>query len=237
MWAVIDLESTGVDVKDDRVVEFAIVIYEPKQKKVINMVSNLVFTEGMKKSSEEAFACHGINDFMLKEHGMSHDEMCELIKAYVEVSKVTHFVAHNGTMFDVPMLQMEYLRLSMTMPVIPLIDSVTDIPWPKGTKSKSLNYAAADHGFVNPWQHRALPDCLTLIRLLGQYDYSEIEKRAASPTISVLANVSYEDRELAKKAGFYWQPERKQWKKSLKLFEYEAESKTYPFSVQQEMAT
>ncbi len=162
--------------------------------------------------------------------------MCEIVQSFFIAPGVTHVVAHNAVQFDIPMLQMEFMRQQKSFPTIQIIDTYTDIPWHSYVKNKSLKYAAADHGFLNPWSHRALPDCLTLMRILGEYDYKDIEYRAASPTIVLQSLATYEERDKPKAAGFKWNPASKQWTKSIKLFELEAEQGgKYNFPVQRMM--
>ena len=48
-------------------------------------------------------------------------------------------------------------------------------------KTRSLPYLAADHGFLNPFPHRALFDVMTMIQIAGMYDINEILKYADSP--------------------------------------------------------
>src|SRR5690606_9794451 len=91
----------------------------------------------------------------------------------------------------------------------PWIDTKCDIPQ-KG-KSSSLVYMAADHGFVNPFPHRALHDVFTMLKLAGHYDLDEALQLARSPYITLVAEVSFDDRDKAKSAGFHWDPKRKLW--------------------------
>lgn len=142
-------------------------------------------------------------------------------------------VAHNATQFDVPLVQMEFIRQGKAAPDFKVIDTYTDVPYPAKIKNRSLSYLAADHGFLNPWGHRALADTLTLIKILEQYDHRDIEFRAASPTLILEAKVTYDEREKAKEAGFRWNPAQKKWTKSVKQFE--VEKTVYAFEVQQVM--
>lgn len=97
------------------------------------------------------------------------------------------------------------------------ICSYADATWPRHPQETGSLVSIAlayDVGVVRA--HRALEDCLTLAAVLTRVH--EIEggldawiARAVEPKIEIIACVSYDDRELAKRAGFGWEPARKVW--------------------------
>ena len=90
---------------------------------------------------------------------------------------------------------------------------------------------AADHGFLNPFPHRAVTDALTMLKLAGMYDWDETIKRSKSPIRTLIANVSFENKDLAKSAGFHWIAETKQWMLDIK--ECDLERTTFEFKTKE----
>ena len=90
----------------------------------------------------------------------------------------------------------------------PWICSMDDITWPADRQLKtrpSVRDLALAYG-VPVWNaHRALTDCIYLAEVFIRC--SELEKlliRALEPKVLLRAEISYEDRYLAKNAGFRW---------------------------------
>lgn len=54
-------------------------------------------------------------------------------------------------------------------------------------------------------------DVLTMLQVLSGYDIKTIIENADSPRAKVLARVSYDGRQKAKDAGFYWNGDEKVW--------------------------
>jgi DNA polymerase-3 subunit epsilon len=96
------------------------------------------------------------------------------------------------------------------------LDSLTDIRYPAYIKTRNLTHLAAEHGFVAPFKHRAVFDCLTMLRIASNYDINEIIARSKMPMVYVQACVSFDEKELAKARGYYWAAKPKIWYKALK---------------------
>jgi hypothetical protein len=62
-----------------------------------------------------------------------------------------------------------------------------------------------------------------------KYDVLQVIKNASEPTLQVRAITSFAQKDLAKKAGFYWQPEEKLWLKNIRKSQYEDLKATWPF--------
>ncbi len=75
---------------------------------------------------------------------------------------------------------------------------------------------AADHGFVSPFQHRALFDVLTMLRILGMYRIDEVVQLATSPSCTLVADAGYDDRKLLREHGFYWDGASRSWRRQVK---------------------
>jgi DNA polymerase-3 subunit epsilon len=100
----------------------------------------------------------------------------------------------------------------------PYVCSKFSFEWPGVDLGSSLLYTAAGLGVPIVEQHRALTDCFLLAKCLERVHAKEGPAgirarfaRAMRPAATFRAIVSYDDRDLAKKAGFQWQPEKKWW--------------------------
>src|SRR5215218_3271632 len=100
--AFIDLETTGIHLGNDRIVEIAIVKISPegsktKKRKLINPQCPIPAT---------ASAVHGITDEMVKD-APTFKQAANEIKQFIDNSDIG---GYNSNRFDVPMLVEEFLR-------------------------------------------------------------------------------------------------------------------------------
>jgi DNA polymerase-3 subunit epsilon len=132
-----------------------------------------------------------------------------------------YIVAHNGNAFDKPLLLKECERHGVLLPRKHWIDTMTDIPYPESIKTRSLKHLAAEHGFLNPFAHRALFDVMTILNVMSRYDFSKIVERSMSPRVTVRAITMkpWEDdgmsNAVAKELGFRFDGGRKMWLKTV----------------------
>jgi DNA polymerase-3 subunit epsilon len=108
----------------------------------------------------------------------------------------------------------------------PWICTHEDITWPRQSGSGNLVSLALDHGVGVTHAHRALQDCLLLARMFEAVDSPDLLlenglERALTPKFMYQAVVSYDDRHLAKAAGFHWDGESRMWLR--RMTEREAE--------------
>ena len=224
-----DVESTGLDPKQDRITEMGLVLYDSESAVPVRMSGFLVQTGAI--ISEEITRLTGITQAAVEEFGVPAVQAIAAVSQMA--SKADFFCAHNAP-FDKGFLDVEYERQGKAPLVLPWIDTRTDLPkeaYQKG-KSASLKYLCADHGFLYS-AHRAVNDVLAMLELLSRYDLDKVIKRAQTPNVNVRAVVSFDDRQLAKERGFYWRPEVKLWVKPLKADEVEEEKLKAPFPVVQ----
>ena len=225
-----DLETTGLDVKKDRIYKMGAVLMEVGNPVMLWEKEWSLWHDDYPECSVEALKTHGITKSMAQEFG-EHPQgpIVELAK-FLEDHKVDYLVAHNGHAFDFPMLcsstEAYASHLKNTFVNFKKIDTTVDVPI-RGIKTRKLSYLAAEHGFVNPFPHSTISDVRTMLKVLNCYSLEEVMRRAASKTVIIIACVSYEDRNLAKEAGFYWNPAKSVWLKSVK--ECDLESEKYGF--------
>lgn len=208
---IIDTETGGLDAEKDPLVEVGAVLFDTVLGVPIQSTSFLV-----RATTNDAEAINGIPTAALGlgwAHGFEKapralDRLASLGKS---VRGETIFVAHNAA-FD---------RQWIDVPGSRWICTKSDVDWPRvhgGTGS--LVTIALAYGVGVSRAHRAIEDCLTLADVLTRVH--EIEggldgwlARALEPKVEVVACVSYDDRQLAKDAGFEWNPNRKVWAKKV----------------------
>ena len=98
------------------------------------------------------------------------------------------------------------------------------IDWRKhGKSSLALNYLAADHGFVNPFAHRAVFDVATTFRLVSPH-LEELTRRSYEREFLLRAEGSpFETKDLLKEQGYHWCRDTRCWTKVVSESELAAE--------------
>jgi DNA polymerase-3 subunit epsilon len=103
--AIIDLETTGMNLGTDRIVEIAIVKIHPDQKKI---VKRKLINPEMPISVNSA-EVHGITNDMVKD-APTFRQVANEIKQFIENADLA---GYNSNRFDVPMLAEEFLRVGL----------------------------------------------------------------------------------------------------------------------------
>jgi DNA polymerase-3 subunit epsilon len=223
----IDLETTGLSTKEDEIIELGAVVWETKTNKPVAMLNHLIKQPNKGQLSSTIIDITGITDEDLDNFGI--DEQVAINEFIQLARKCQYIIAHNGNHFDKPFIDKAVTRHGLELDM-PWIDSMLDVPFTCATKK--LTYLAAEHNFLNPFSHRALFDVLTMLNVCSNYDWQDIVKRSESPTITVVANVTKENRNLAKSKGFRWDAPNVRWIKYMKQcdldnsnfeFEYDTE--------------
>lgn len=201
----LDVETTGLDTSNDRILEFAWVLWDTDHKSILSMESHIVREDIRIPITKEITDLTGITKEQINLVGIPLSDV--IVKFISDLGKVTSVVSHNGHSFDYKIISEEAKRVGPKLDLSGkvLIDTMSDLPVEAYGKSSSLTYMAADHGFVNPFPHRALTDVLTMMRLVSMYDFNVIYGRAQSPRVVVRACVSFDNKDLAKEQGFRWQ--------------------------------
>ncbi len=199
---LLDLETTGIDPKVDRVVEIGMVLYSLEFHTILRCMSAVV-DAGI---GNAAVAVNGIPATALV-GGLSEADAFGYVQEWMACADVV--LAHNAA-FDLSFLP-EALRTTL-----PVVCTMSDVQWPRSCSSKGLTAIALAHGLGISHAHRALTDCLTIARLLERAhelgaDIQAMLARAMVPKSRFVALVSYDNRGEAKSAGFQWDPLRKVW--------------------------
>jgi DNA polymerase III subunit epsilon len=225
---IVDTETSGVDAKRDALLEVAAVLYDTKSAAIVLCESMLVHAE-----SNAAAAINGIPEALLRESWCGQRiEAVELLRGMMQVAEGVdphpYFVAHNAA-FDRQWLG------ELGEDGQPWICSYEDASWPRVPgETGNLTSIALAYGVGVVRAHRAIEDCLTLAAVLTRVH--EIEggldawlARALEPKREIVALVSYERNQLAKNAGFRWNPDRKVWAKRIRESQVDAFVSSLPF--------
>jgi DNA polymerase-3 subunit epsilon len=218
---IVDLETTGIDPKSDRIVEvglveFAVLGAKPGEAHPrVSMVGGYSALQdpGVPLSPEVA-KLTGLSDEFLAGRSVDWAQVRAIL------SRASVVVAHNAP-FDRAFLE---ARPELAGLKLHWACSIRHINWRKhGFKTRALNYLAADHGFVNPFAHRALFDCATTFRLVEPYLMELIQRSYLREFLVSATGSPFESKDALRKQGYRWNPEARVWSKSILEDELEEE--------------
>jgi len=225
----LDFETTGIDGTQCRVLEIGAVVWDTELKKPLAIQSEIIYPEGLTEIPLESEKVHGISMETLKTYGT--DGKTGFLRLIELLKTCEYVVAHNAP-FEQSFLinEIENYGIEFDAKKIKWIDTMSDIAYPEDVQTRKLTYLAAEHGILNSHSHRAVTDVLAMLGILAQYPFEEIVFRSQSPTIQVVAKVSFDEKDKAKNLGFYWNPKNKTWFKEFK--EMDLEGKNFPFEIE-----
>lgn len=219
----LDLETSGLEPKADRLIEIGAVVYDWDTKMPMQILSELIdpkMENDEFKLPEEITKITGITEEALGKYGGFEPDV--LTRFDMMIQFADYFVAHNGNLFDRPFLEEAYRRNQMVLAEKPWIDTIQDIRFPDTIKARNLHHLGADHMTLNPFRHRAVFDVLTMFKVLECYDINAVIARSQEPTLFVQAVVSFAENQKAKDYSFRWSAGPKMWWKAMKLSDFEA---------------
>lgn len=231
-----DIETTGFDLEKDRIIELGFALYDTKLKTILKTGGFLFNRSDFPKSSEQALRAHGIQEEVLLEFGVDPTPALFRFLEHLLTWKVDALVGHNSKNFDLPFLIKECAKESLDPRMLKYLDHIDtriDLIFEREPDSRKLKYMAADAGFLQTEQHRAMFDAITCLKILLKHDVEKVLAYSKIPFKTVEAVVSFDQRELAKARGYQWQPQQKKWTKTLKETEVAAEREAAPFSIQE----
>lgn len=154
----------------------------------------------------EVTAITGLNNELLAGQQINW----QVVRGYL--SKAAVVIAHNMD-FDRAFLQRR--------PEVQDLDlhwacSVRHIDWQsKGFTARRLTHLAADHGFINPFPHRALFDCATTFRVMAPH-LQELVNRSYERQILIRAvGAAFETKDKLKARGYRWNAKAYVWEKQI----------------------
>lgn len=223
----LDVETTGLDPVTCDITEIGYAIFETDDyTKPYVARSFLIEREG--EITDEITQLTGITEKHLY-HGDDLGRTLLRLLDDLKNFKVEYMVAHNGQ-FDMDFLQAAFLKSDIPIPVLTLIDSVKDVPYPPEISTRTLRFLATEHGFMNPFPHSAIFDVFCMAKVVSHYSWEDILAYKNEPEVTVKANTTFQTKELAKKARFSWDGEKKGWFKTLKKRELPTQSAAWEFT-------
>jgi len=156
-YAVIDVETTGLSPKTERLTEIVIIILE--DGKIKEEYSTLINPE--KKVPYRITQLTGINTQMVQDA----PHFYEIAKKVVEITEGCTFVAHNAS-FDYRFIQAEFARYGFEYQRKMLDTVKLSRKLLPGFRSYSLGKLTAQLGIQIKDRHRALGDALATVELL-----------------------------------------------------------------------
>jgi len=221
--AIIDTETTGMDPKEDRVIEIGIVVFEygVETGEVGPVVGHLSALEDPGRPiPPETTAIHHITDEMVRGKRFDDEVITRLL------SGVSLIIAHNAS-FDRPFLEN---RMSL-FKNLPWACSIRDVDWRNaGYGSSALEFLVYRSGFFYEG-HRAEIDCRAVLAVLarplgktGRSALGELLEHARQPSYRVAALDSpFELKDLLKTRGYRWNADAKVWVRDITDAERTAE--------------
>jgi len=209
----LDFETTGLNVLNDRVIEFGAVLYSTGQKKCLDNQGMLVKSDV--PISAAITRITGIHPAAVERFGYDSDSVLDIILEMENNADAV--IGYNCRRFDKRVLE-NWINLGGGDGnlVRPWIDLYQDLPWqvPVG----KLSHVAADHGILNLFPHSALADAQTVLAIAEKYDPELLLSRAQSPVVILQARQDRGSNDLVKQAPykFRWNPPNKIWWKPVK---------------------
>jgi DNA polymerase-3 subunit epsilon len=158
MYAIIDIETTGVSYKNGKITEIAILIHDGV--KIVDEFTTLINPE--QKIPWRIQQLTGINDRMVEQA----PKFYEVAKKIVEMTEDRVFVAHNVS-FDYNFIRQEFKYLGYDFQCEKLCTVKLSRKLIPGRRSYSLGKLCDEMGIANPQRHRAYGDAMATANLFG----------------------------------------------------------------------
>ena len=213
---IIDTETTGIDPTQDTVIEIGAILYSVSCQTPLSHLSFLLYAT---QNAAEPINRIPPTALMALPQGLQ-DKSLSLLQ---ELALAADYVVAHNAEFDSQWFddqQLPILRGPGQQP-LPWLCSMADMTWPKQTcPGESLIALALNHGIGVSSAHRALTDCQLLAELfnrLAPHELITLINQALRPKAWFKAQVSYENRHLAKNEGFRWDSERRIWVRKMPI--------------------
>ncbi len=217
IFLLFDYETTALGPKAG-ICEVGVILWDGVVRRVVRTWSTIVYWPDA-MWDPRAIAKHHITPELAATVGMPQDKAFRQFMAYANSADV--YVAYNGKVFDFPVWESWATMNGSTVPERLRLDPMVDIQWPPDY-SRKLSYVCCEEGFINPFPHMGITDCLSmLVLLMKRPNLGEILEYAKMPEIWVEGVCSIDDRERVKSNAYHWLPYpvgglQKKWIKKIK---------------------
>jgi len=230
----VDVETTGLSFENDKITELGMVLYDTELNMPVKFYDEFVKC-GM-PIPEEIVKLTGITDELVVKYGVPAQKA---MQAFIKFSYVADYIVAHNAPFDRGMIEAE-LKVQKFNELADRhwIDTSVDVPYPPGIKTRKLQHLGPDHGFLNPWSHRAVFDVLSMLKVLSFYDINDVARVSKEPNVTLMAvcEKPWEDNGVstgkAKEVGFRWNGDKKKWLKIVKKSQVENELKNQEVKIQ-----
>lgn len=229
-----DTETTGLNVKEDHIVQVGVVLWdtESAKKKAKMKFDAVIKGEHIREIPAKAAESNGLSMADVEKYGCKIQDVFTCL--HQVFARCDAIMAFNGDNFDRPIYEENCKRHGIEPVAGKLwIDAMTEVPYPSDKTARRLTYLASEHGFVNPFPHDAISDVLTMLKIADLYDWNRIVEMARTPTYVVQAVMPFTKDEMfstrkeefkvmkdrVKENGFFFDFETKTWSKRVKEFD------------------
>ena len=192
---IIDTETTGLDPSTDQCLEIGAILFDIPSRQVLSQMSCLM--------PAESNAAEAINQISAEVTQLNQPWQEGLAFFQSQLEAADLLVAHNAA-FDKQWFGKGHLPATD----LPWLCSMEEMPWPKDKQLRprpSVRDLALAYEIPVWAAHRALTDCIYLAEVFRRCaPLEEIIERGLEPRMLMRAQVSYEQRHLAREAGFRW---------------------------------
>jgi DNA polymerase-3 subunit epsilon len=210
---ICDVETTGLDAATCETIEIGAALYDVAHRCVVESFATLV--------RAEANPCEDINRIPAGALAGAAVARCawDRLDTLVTVAGSRGpaiFMAHRAS-FDQSFVTAGAPEVAARLP---WVCSKFDIEWPRSKPGASCVEMALAHGVPVVSAHRALTDVMLIAKTLESvqadgHDLGAMLVRAMRPKVLFVAQVSYDEREKAKAAGFGWDAATKTWSRRM----------------------
>jgi len=197
---IIDTETTGLDPQNSCVIELGAVLYSVDHQTSLHHVATLLTAQDNPAERINRIPAAALPAIAPRLQSYALQVFWEMAQ------EADYAVAHNAP-FDAQWFGQGCLPV-LAKGEVPLrwLCTATDFTWPHQTRpSESLVSLALAHGIGVGSAHRALTDCQLIAALFDRMeDLPGMIVQALKPRAIYKAIVSYDNRHLAKEAGFRW---------------------------------
>lgn len=216
---IVDVETTGLNPEKDKIIEVGLLEFavEKDQAPTIVEVYGAMEDPGIEIPTEIT-KLTGIKNDLLK------NRVIDWLKVKSHFKRASIVIAHNAK-FDRSFL-LRRSEVSEEVKDVHWACSIRHIDWKKkGMQTKVLGYLAAEHGFLNPFSHRAVFDCATTFKLISPY-LDEIIKKSYEKEYKLLAiGAPFEVKDELKSRGYRWDQNLRVWSTIVTESDLESERK------------